>query len=217
MIQDDAVILMLSQPTLQHSNIVGIRLGLGEDTTQLLNLIELDGFGNGTLISVQPSRSSSTEIETGTEQAVILRVLTDMTHIESSKVGTSSMLDDQRTACFINNLARFQLLRLIERIELAVAMRNDLSDITAETLLQLLKGKLVDVILVQVVLLAIIQKIMLLLAFLIGQLLQPVETVLRTHIEGEVIIDLTGFSRNLGKIGLDFIKGFLHLLQVHLT
>ena len=217
MIQDDAVILMLSQPTLQHSNIVGIRLGLGEDTTQLLNLMELNGLGNGTLIGVQPSRSSRAEIETGTKQAVILRVFSDMTHIESGKVGTSTMLNNQRTACFINNLARFQLLRLIERIELAVAMRNDLSDITAETLLQLLKGKLVDVILVQIILLAIIQKIMLLLAFLIGQLLQPVETVLRTHIEGEVIIDLMGFSRNLGKIGLDFIKGFLHLLQVHLT
>ena len=217
MIQDDAVILMLSQPTLQHSNIVGIRLGLGEDTTQLLNLMELNGLGNGTLIGVQPSRSSSTEIETGTEQTVILRVLSDMTHIERGEVGTGTMLDNQRTACFINNLARFQLLRLIERIELAIAMRNDLSDITAETFLQLLKGKLVDVILIQVVLFAIIQKIMLLLALLIGQLLQPVETVLTTHIEGKVIIDLAGFSRNLGKIGLDFIKGFLHLLQVHLT
>ena len=72
MIQDDAVILMLSQPTLQHSNIVGIRLGLGKNTTQHLNLMELDGLSNRTLISVQPSRGSSAEIKTGTEQTVIL-------------------------------------------------------------------------------------------------------------------------------------------------
>ena len=54
--------------------------------------------------ALHPARSMDAKIETGTEETIVLRVLSDMTRIKDRKVGIGGMLDNERPALTINYL-----------------------------------------------------------------------------------------------------------------
>ena len=122
MIQNNSVILMLPQPTLQHSDIVGVRLGLGKDTTQLINIMEPDSRSKSAFIGVQPPRSMRTEIETGTIAATITTGLTEMTDVKDGEVIIRAMLNDQRPTVNIDNLGNITEDTSVKDITVTILM-----------------------------------------------------------------------------------------------